>query len=94
MQGVSLGMPLPFLCRACIGSRHKKYRGTSPGSWRSLYSRVPISLYHETDVRSKWERRARLVRTLKVDSAGLADGTHELISVRNGTVSTLEVAVD
>ena len=31
---------------------------------------------------------------LKVDSASLADGTHELISVRNGTVSTMEVAVD
>lgn len=71
LQGASLGVPPPFLCRACIGSTHKKCRGTSPGScrreapgsWRSLYSRVPISLYHETDVRSKWKRRARLVRT-------------------------------
>lgn len=31
---------------------------------------------------------------LRVDSAGLADGAHELISVRNGTVSSMEVAVD
>lgn len=23
-------MPLPFLCRACIGSRHKKCRGHPP----------------------------------------------------------------
>lgn len=47
--GISRDAP-PFLCRACIGSTHKKCRGTSPGSWRSLYSRVPISLYHETGV--------------------------------------------
>lgn len=37
---------------------------------------------------------APVMRTLKVDYASLADGAHELISVRNGTVSTMEVAVD
>ena len=30
MQGASLGMPLPFLCRACIGSRQKNAGGHPP----------------------------------------------------------------
>ena len=33
-------------------------------------------------------------RTLETDSAGPADGSHELVDVRHGTVGTVEVTVD
>lgn len=63
MQGASLGMPLPFLCRACIGSRQKNAGGHPPAlaggkppalggpsirGYRYLYSRSYVPGLRET----------------------------------------------
>ena len=101
MQGASLGMSSRFYVEPALDSGIKNAGGHPPAlaggkppalggpsirGYRYLYTTRRASDPSGSDV--------PVSCTLKVDSASLADGAHELISVRNGTVSTMEVAVD
>ena len=93
MQGASLGMSSRFYVEPALDSGIKNAGGKPPAlggpsirGYRYLYTTRRASDPSGSDV--------PVSCTLKVDSASLADGAHELISVRNGTVSTMEVAVD